>query len=417
MIFGSKEPEAKRYDESIVHPEIKRLEEELKKYVIDQDRAVKQFVRIHESYLADLGRPGRPMQNLLFVGPTGSGKTLVVEKFCEITNVSLIKVDCAEFQHDHETAKLIGAPPGYVGGEVKPKINKEAIEAKWKEPNAPQYSVVLFDEIEKANVSFHQMLLGILDKGTLTSGKNVQIDMTKCVVVMTSNLGSREVKKILKNSGLGFILNQSKGDSDESIYRHSKAVVEAFFSPEFFNRLDRMVVFRPLSPEAIRKIVDVELKYVQDRLLQANKFIGLQTSENAKAFLIKEGTSPEYGARELKRAIERFLESKLRRGIASNQMETKDIIEIDHEELADDLSLTILKGALILPKAKPAEPVEVNQPRAAKVEPEDPNARHPFPSIKYQDYCGRCGFRWYDKHLCFDLLDAPQLRNPKSRRR
>lgn len=410
MIFGSKKPEAKRYDGSIVHPEIKRLEEELKKYVIDQDRAVKQFVRVHESYLSDLARPGRPMQNLLFVGPTGSGKTLVVEKFCEIMNISLIKVDCAEFQHDHETAKLIGAPPGYVGGEVKPKINKEAIEAKWKESGAPQYSVVLFDEIEKANVSFHQMLLGILDKGTLTSGKNVPIDMTKCVIVMTSNLGSREVKKILKNSGLGFVLNQAKGDSDESIYRHSKAVVEAFFSPEFFNRLDRMVVFRPLCPEALRKIVDVELKYVQDRLLQANKFIGLLTSERAKEFLIKEGTSPEYGARELKRAIERFLESKLRRGISSQQMETKDMVEIDHEESSDDLSLTILKGALILPKAKLAEPVEVKQPRAAKVEPEDPKARHPFPSIKHQDYCGRCGFRWFDNHLCFDLLDAPYER-------
>jgi ATP-dependent Clp protease ATP-binding subunit ClpA len=409
MLFGKKTATTKRYDDSIVHPDVRRLEERLREAVVDQDRAIKQFVRVHEAYMSGIAVPNRPQQIMLFVGPTGSGKTHVVEKFCEFMNVGLIKVDCAEFQHDHEVAKLIGAPPGYVGGNIEPKINKNAIEKKWKEEGAPQYTVVLFDEIEKADPAFHQLLLGILDKGKLTSGKNESIDMTQTVVVMTSNLGSKAIRKHLTQQTMGFIKTKTEEDQDDAIYQVGKSAVEHFFSPEFFNRVDRMVVFRPLNDVALRRVLECELKYVQDDLLRANKFIGLEVSERCKDFLIKEGTNREYGARELKRAVQRHLMTKVRRAIASDQAASKDVIVADYEN--DVLTLDIVKDALLLPKPK-TEALTVKQPVAAHVEPEDPSARKAYESVKTPGYCGRCGFRWYEKHVCFDYVDELKKAKP-----
>lgn len=380
--------------------------------VIDQDRAVKQFVRVHETYLSGLSAPGRPMQILLFVGPTGSGKTLVAETFADAVNVGFIKVDCAEFQHDHEVAKLIGAPPGYVGGNIEPKISKRIIEQKW-DKGGPKYTVILFDEIEKADPAFHQLLLGILDKGTLTSGRNELIDLSRTVIVMTSNLGSGEVKKLLTESGYGFTnANKEKSDLDDKIYRASKGAVSRFFSPEFYNRLDRMVVFRPLTDSGLRKILDIELGLVQDRLLKADKFIGIEISDSAKNFLFAEGTSPELGARELKRTIERFVVSKISRAIASDQASSSDIILVDMEE--DKLSFQIMKKVLVVPASKQVHVVK--QPRAAKVDPERPDAICQFESVRNPGYCGRCGFGWSERHLCFDLLDDPKPVGPKDAR-
>jgi ATP-dependent Clp protease ATP-binding subunit ClpB len=317
----------------------------------------------------------------------------------------LIKVDCAEFQHSHEISKLLGSPPGYVGGEVPPVISKKTIEAKWEGTNL-RYSVILFDEVEKAHNSFHQLLLGAMDRGYFTTGKNEKIDLTKCIIVMTSNLGSGEVKKLLKNKGYGFIATAEGTDKilDDDIYEASKKAVTSFFSPEFFNRIDSMIVFRALTDEVLRQILEIELKIVQDRVIKAGKFIHVDTSARGKELLIVEGTSKEFGARHLRRAIERFLVSKLTRALATRQAEPGDMILADHEPDAKHMVLEIMKGAMELPVAKkgPTAPA-VKQPKAVFVTPSDPYASVGYPSTKDPDYCGRCGFHWYDKHACADL--------------
>jgi ATP-dependent Clp protease ATP-binding subunit ClpA len=406
-------------DESIVPDEIVKLEQDLSDRVAGQDRAIKQFVRMHEFVLGGLTPQDRPLGVVLLVGPTGSGKTHIAETFCDIMKISLIKVDCAEFQQSHEIAKLIGSPPGYLGHkDTKPVITKEAITKRWSEPNAPKYSMILFDEIEKAHNAFHQILLGIMDRGTLTLGTNETVDLKNCIIVVTSNLGSGEVKKLLQTGGYGFV-KKNEGTSvsgelalDEDIYRASKDAVKKFFSPEFFNRIDLMVVFRSLTEDVLRRILDIELKIVQDRVLKAGKFIHIDVTNRGKELLIAEGTSKEYGARHLRRSIERFLVSKITRALTTKQAQPGDMILADHEPGAKGLVLDIAKGAMEIPQPteKPVCTAIVKKPKHAFINPEDRQAASPYRSAIDPEYCGRCGFRWYDKHLCADLTDSPLSR-------
>ncbi len=422
-LFGNKpKVVTKRFDESVVPDEIAKLKECMVAKVAGQDRAVEQFVRVQETILSGLASADKPLGVFLFVGPTGSGKTHVAETFSEVQDLTLIKVDCAEFQHSHEIAKLIGAPPGYVGREVEPKINKKAIEAKW-EKSKNKFSVVLFDEIEKGDRALHQILLGIMDRGSMTNGNNEQVDLKKCIIVMTSNLGSGEVKKLLQTSGgYGFGVRgreEVKGETalDSEIYRASKAAVQRFFSPEFFNRVDRMVVFRSLSEETLRRILNIELDRVQDRILKANQFVSIEVSERGKDFLIQEGTSKEYGARELRRTIERHLVSKITRALATRQAQSGDMIVADKEPDTKGLTLDIAKNIMDTPEVLESRPVK--QPESTFVIPEKPNLLKPEQGADNPKYCARCGFRWYTSHLCFDLLDSPldTYRRDQERRR
>lgn len=405
----------KKLDDSVVPDEIKKLEEQMASKVAGQSRAIQQFVRVHETVLAGLAPVDRPLGVLLFVGPTGSGKTHVAEVFSEIQDVTLIKIDCAEYQHSHEISKLIGAPPGYVGGDIVPKINKETIEAKWKDGKGPKYSVILFDEIEKGHNALHQILLGIMDRGTLTSGRNVTVDLRNCIIVMTSNLGSGEVKKLLQTSGgYGFVKKKvevkdtsSELSLDEDIYRASKDAVGKFFSPEFFNRIDRMVVFRALTDDVLRKILEIELTRLQDRILKSGKFISVDVSERGKDFLIKEGTSKEFGARELRRTIERFLVVKLTRAFATKQAADGDMVLADKEEGTESLSLDITKGVMEVPKIENESTSITKKPKSVYIAPETPGLLFPRRGEIEPDYCARCGYRWYDAHQCYDLVDDP----------
>jgi ATP-dependent Clp protease ATP-binding subunit ClpB len=404
-LFGKSKPVTVRMDESIVPDEIRKLEEEMLSRVAGQDRAVKQFIRMHETVMSGLFPIEGPIDVQLFVGPTGSGKTHIVKAFCDIMNVTLIKVDCEEYKHSHNTARLIGSPPGYIGSEIKPFITKEKIEALWKDNN-PRYTVILLDEIEKAHEDFRQLLLGAFNDGYITSGKNEKIDMSKCVFVMTSNLGSGEVNKLLNNKGYGFVDNAAIRVLDDDIYEASKKAVKAFVSPEFFNRIRRMVVFRALTDDVIRLILDMELKIVQDRVLKAGQFVHVDVSSRGKDFLISEGTSKEYGARELRRAVDRLLVSKLTRALATKQAISGDMILADKGEDDKGFVLDIMKGAMEVPKPSLPPPVIsiVKQPKAVFINPSHPLSASGFQSTLNPDHCARCGFRWYDRHVCADLV-------------
>jgi ATP-dependent Clp protease ATP-binding subunit ClpB len=309
------------------------FENALRQKIVGQDEAVQALVDLHQVFCAGLRSPGRPVGNLLFLGPTGSGKTRIVEAAAEILfgdARALIKVDCAEFQHSHEIAKLIGSPPGYLGHrETHPLITQEALTAS--HTDKLKLSFLLFDEIEKASDALWQLLLGMLDKATLTLGDNRRVDLSQTVIFLTSNLGGGEITELM-TGGMGFIQPKDKPvtDLDQKVERTAVEAARRKFSPEFMNRLDKVVVFHPLQREQLEEVLEIELGQVQKRLLDSmtGRFLFRMTSEG-RQFLLQEGTDQRYGARHLKRAIERFVVSPLARLLATAQVRPGDVLLID----------------------------------------------------------------------------------------
>src|SRR5881227_1776317 len=286
------------------------FERNLRRRIVGQDDAIQKMTEIYQMFLAGLNPPNRPVGNLLFLGPTGTGKTRVVEAVAETLfgeQRACIKIDCAEFQHSHEIAKLIGSPPGYLGHrETHPLLTQEALN-QWHTEKL-RLSLLLFDEIEKASDSLWQLLLGILDKATLTLGDNRRVDLSQCVIVMTSNLGAGEMMKLV-DGGFGFAPKVVEVDEsfDDKIQRTAVEAARRKFTPEFMNRIDKTVVFKTLRDEHLSQILEIELGMVQQRILMAsatNQFV-FSCTPAVKEYLLKEGTDPRYGARHLKRAIER----------------------------------------------------------------------------------------------------------------
>lgn len=309
----------------------------LRRKIVGQDAAVEKVVEIYQMFLAGLNPPGRPVGNLLFLGPTGSGKTRVVEAMAEALfgdARAVIKIDCAEFQHSHEIAKLIGSPPGYLGHrETHPLLTQEALN-QWHTDKL-KLSLLLFDEIEKASDALWQLLLGILDKATLTLGDNRRVDLSQCVIVMTSNLGATEMNDMI-TGGMGFGQKPQAidGKFDEKITRAAQEAARRKFSPEFMNRIDKVVVFKTLRPEHLEQILEIELGLVQQRILQAtgnNQFV-FSCTPSVKQYLLREGTDPKYGARHLKRAIERHVVFPLANLVATGQVKLGDFVRIDMEK-------------------------------------------------------------------------------------
>jgi ATP-dependent Clp protease ATP-binding subunit ClpA len=316
------------------------FEQELFRRVVAQETAVLALSQLYQLYLAKLNLPGKPIGTLLFLGPTGSGKTRSVEAAAEILfndPYAMVKIDCAEFQHSHEISKLIGSPPGYLGHrETQPLLSQENID-RFQMP-AKRLTLVLFDEIEKASDALWQLLLGILDKATLTLGDNRRVDFSHCIIVMTSNLGAREMSLATEGS-LGFAPHAIS--SPELNAKLEKIGIEAArrkFSPEFMNRLDKVAVFRSLSDAATRQILELELNIVQRRILASGHgaFI-LRCSDRVKDFLIAEGFDRRYGARPLKRAIERHLVIPLSNLIATGQVSAGDVLLVDLAEAEPEL--------------------------------------------------------------------------------
>src|SRR5258708_408822 len=305
----------------------------LRTKIVGQEEGLQALVDLYQVFCAGLNSPGRPVGNLLFLGPTGSGKTRIVEAAAEILfgeSRAIIKVDCAEFQHSHEIAKLIGSPPGYLGHrETHPLITQEALAAS--HTDKLKLSFLLFDEIEKASDALWQLLLGMLDKATLTLGDNRRVGLSHTVIFLTSNLGGGGITEVMAG-GIGFIQPKDKPatDLDQKVERTAVEAARRKFSPEFMNRLDKVVVFHPLQREQLEEVLEIELGQVQQRVSDSmiSPFLFRVTSEG-RQFLLEEGTDQRNGARHLKRAIERYVVFPLARLLATEQVRSGDVLLID----------------------------------------------------------------------------------------
>ena len=342
----------KRLDPLQCGNEAEKLNTNLHKRIVGQDDAIEQIVNIYQTFLAGMNSPGRPIGNFLFLGPTGTGKTRLVEALAESMvgdAGAVVKIDCAEFQHSHEIAKLIGSPPGYLGHrETHPLLSQEVLNQY--HTDRFKVSFVLFDEIEKASDALWNLLLGILDKGTLTLGDNRRVDFSRAMIFMTSNLGAAEMGSIIKPR-LGFGAAEVErrrafGEVENGLQgKVNRAGLEAArrkFTPEFMNRLDRVVVFRPLENADLKKILSIELNMLQERIFnsaQTTPFV-FNVTEPAKDFLLREGTDIKYGARHLKRTIERSLVHPLSNLIASGQIHNGDLIQVDFDSEMGVLTFT-----------------------------------------------------------------------------
>src|SRR5271154_1617680 len=357
-------------DPSKTGREAATLESSLRKLIVGQEEAIEQIVSIYQMHLTGMAAPGRPIGNFLFLGPTGSGKTRIVEATAEalIRNPrAVIKIDCAEFQHSHEIAKLIGSPPGYLGHrETHPLLSQEVLNQF--QTDTMKLSFVLFDEIEKASDALWNLLLGILDKATLTLGDNRKVDFSKAMIFMTSNLGASEMSSIMAPK-LGFgtsdaRIKASTGELDEKMSgKIARTGVEAArrkFTPEFMNRLDKIVTFSPLGTEQLKKILDIELNLVQQRIFNTSteRAFVFTLSDTSKDFLLEEGTDMKYGARHLKRAIERLLVHPISNLIATDQVRGGDWIRVDFDD--NSRCLCFAKEAEGLPVADMARLVDTS---------------------------------------------------------
>jgi ATP-dependent Clp protease ATP-binding subunit ClpB len=321
------------------------FEEALRDRIVGQDEAVQALVDLYQVFCAGLHSPGRPVGNLLFLGPTGSGKTRTVEAAAEILfgdSRAVIKVDCAEFQHSHEIAKLIGSPPGYLGHrETHPLITQEALEASHR--SDLKLNFLLFDEIEKASDALWQLLLGILDKATLTLGDNRRVNLSQTVIFLTSNLGTSQIADLMEG-GMGFIQPADKATTrlHEKVERTAVEAARRKFSPEFMNRLDKVVVFHPLKHPQLDEVLEIELRQVQKRVLDSTPHpFSFRVTSQGREFLLEQGTDQRYGARHLKRAIERNLVCPLSRLLATGQVHQGDVLLIDRHR--SDKGLVFLR--------------------------------------------------------------------------
>ena len=334
--------QAARLDPTMQGKESREFEARLREKIVGQDDAVQAVVDLHRVFCAGLHARGRPVGNLLFLGPTGTGKTRVVEVAAEVLfgdPRGVIKVDCAEFQHSHDIAKLIGAPPGYLGHrETHPVITQEAL-AQYHTENL-KISFLLFDEIEKASDALWQLLLGILDRAILTLGDNRRVDLSQAMIFMTSNLGAGEITDLM-TGGMGFaagVRAEAKPKLDEKVERMASEAARRKFAPEFMNRIDKAVVFRPLRREQLERILEIELASVQQRLIETPRgHFMFRATQAAKDFLLREGTDLKYGARHLKRAIERHLVCPLASLLATDQVTTGETISVDWNRMTSEL--------------------------------------------------------------------------------
>ncbi len=309
---------------------------DLSRHIVGQAHAVEQVVNIYQMFITGMSTPGRPIGNFLFLGPTGTGKTGLVEATAESLlghSCAVLKIDCGEFQHSHEIAKLIGSPPGYLGHrETHPVLTQQAL--NMYHTVKLKISLVLFDEIEKASDELWNLLLGVLDKATLTLGDNSRVDFSRAMIFMTSNLGAVEMGAMMRPR-LGFAGNAVEdAELGAKVARRGMEAARRKFTPEFMNRIDKVVVFNPLGAGELQKILDIELGLLQHRILSSPTTMPFvfKVTKDARGFLLREGTDFKYGARHLKRAIERELVQPMSNLIASDQIRGGDFVRVAFDE-------------------------------------------------------------------------------------
>ena len=318
-------------DESKMGVEAEALAGDLRARIVGQDSAIQQITSLYQTWRAGLSHPGRPIGSLLFLGPTGSGKTRTVEAVAESLlgdPRAVVKIDCAEFQHSHEIAKLVGSPPGYLGHrETHAALCQEALNQFHTDD--VKLSLVLFDEVEKASDALWNLLLGILDKATLTLGDNRKVDFSRALIFMTSNLGAAEMNSMLRPK-LGFATQAAAAGKVASAGVNA---ARRRFTPEFLNRIDVLVPFQPLGEQELRKVIELELHGVEERIANATgkEPIGLAVSDGARDYLLSEGTDARYGARHLKRAIERLVVQPISNLMASGQVVPGDSVVVEYD--------------------------------------------------------------------------------------
>ena len=335
---------AVRLNPELSNSGVRHFENELGKRVVGQDRAVRKVAEIYQVFQAGLANPARPLGNLLLLGPTGTGKTYLVESVAAVLfddPQAFLKVDCAEFQHTHEIAKLIGSPPGYLGHrETPPALTQELLDRHRNDRN--NFSLVLFDEIEKASPTLWQLLLGILDKAVLTLGDNRKVDFSRAIIFMTSNLGAKQMSSMLEGA-IGFAPatgndDRKSGGLDQKLYRTALEAAKRNFSPEFMNRIDSVLVFRTLGLAHYQRILELELGMIQERIFQKSqqKFF-FRCTEDAKRILLDEGIHPAYGARNVKRVLNQRLVLPIANLLATAQLATGDFLTVDSDHAQRDL--------------------------------------------------------------------------------
>ena len=343
------------------------LAAQLASLIIGQPAAVRQIIPYVEMFQAGLAPEGRPAGVFLLLGPTGTGKTRTVEALAEVIHGAdrhLLRIDCGEYQMDHEVAKLIGAPPGYLGHrETVPMLNQQRLNAATSERSP--LSVVLFDEIEKAAPSLTRLLLGVLDRATLRLGDNTAVNFEASLIFLTSNLGAREMLREL-NPDFGFQAGVpgKRPDLLEKLESIGRGAVRRMFSPEFLNRIDVVITYQPLDAEALAAILEQQLGELQRHLNYrlGERAFTLEVTPEGRHWLLRRGASAEHGARELKRILHRHLMQPLAVLVAAGRIDPGARVRVEPDPGGERLSLRV-KGVGILERLPSPAPLLGAQPQ------------------------------------------------------
>jgi ATP-dependent Clp protease ATP-binding subunit ClpC len=333
--------------------QVSRFENMLRERVVGQMSAIDAILDSFSKILAGIRNPERPILTLLFLGPTGVGKTETVKALAETIfgkRNAFTRVNCQEFASEFTVSKLFGSPPGYVGNDVEPMLSQDNLDKHHKEAQAdgrgvfaegegkiaklfPQVkshymSIVLFDEVEKAHPKVWNALLGLMEDGHLTLGNNKVVDFTRSIIIITTNVGAEEMSETLRHRSIGFDVQAGGEEINNNIRSKAIEAAKEVFPYEFLNRFDDIICFRVLSTDDLKKILSLMLQDVYKRLLGAQVPIILHYSNSYLDKLLAEGTDPQFGARPMRRACERLLVAPLSRLIASNQVKAGDIVSV-----------------------------------------------------------------------------------------